>query len=66
MPACSYSGDPSSSPRDEVRFLIGDTTPDDPLLSDPELDALLLLHPSPLSAASEAARRIAIDGPFGR
>jgi hypothetical protein len=59
MSAFSYSGDPSSSPRDEVRFLTGDTIPDEPLLSDAEVDALLAVFVSPLAAAAEAARRIA-------
>lgn len=39
--AWSYSGDPSTSPKDEVRFLIGDTSEDDPLLQDEEIAYLL-------------------------
>jgi len=39
--AWSYSGDPSTSPKDEVRCLIGDTTEDDPLLQDEEIAYLL-------------------------
>lgn len=39
--AWSYSGDPSTSPKDEVRFLIGDTSEDDPLLQDGEIAYLL-------------------------
>lgn len=34
----TYSGDPSSSPLDEVRFLVGDTNPNAFDLSDPEIN----------------------------
>lgn len=37
----SYSGDPLDSERDELRFLIQDTDPAVPLLTDTELDYLL-------------------------
>lgn len=37
----TYSGDPSSSPRNEVRFLLADTDSTDPLLSDEEIDYAL-------------------------
>jgi len=33
----SYSGDPSSSAKDKVRFLVGDTDTDDQLLNDAEV-----------------------------
>ena len=33
----TYSGDPSSSPLDECRFLLGDTNKDAPILQDEEL-----------------------------
>ena len=33
----NYSGDPSLSSRDAVRFLIGDTDPNDPLVTDEEI-----------------------------
>lgn len=33
----SYSGDPSASSLDQVRFLIGDVDPKDPLLTDAEV-----------------------------
>ncbi|HEY0838998.1 MAG TPA: hypothetical protein VGD74_02310 [Vulgatibacter sp.] len=39
--AWSYSGNPGASTKDEVRFLIGDTTEGDPLLSDEEIAYLL-------------------------
>lgn len=35
--AWTYSGDPSSSARDSIRFLIGDTDTNDQLLSDEEI-----------------------------
>lgn len=37
----SYSGDPSSSDKDEVRFLIQDVDPTVPLLSDEEINYLI-------------------------
>lgn len=37
----TYSGDPSSSPRNFVRFLIHDTDTTDQLFSDEEVDAIL-------------------------
>ncbi len=37
----TYSGDPSSSTRDKVRFLIGDTDSSDQQLLDTEVDAIL-------------------------
>lgn len=39
----SYSGDPASSSRDEVRFLTGDTDSTEPKLSDEEIYYLLTL-----------------------
>ena len=37
----SYSGNPQDSQRDAVRFLISDTDPKDPLLTDAEIDYLI-------------------------
>ena len=37
----TYSGDPSTSQRDAVRFLIGDTETDDALLTDEEIDWII-------------------------
>ena len=42
LPA-TYSGDPLSSPTDEVRFLVGDTNTSDFQLSDAEIDYCLTL-----------------------
>lgn len=39
--AWTYSGDPKTSKRDEVRFLLGDTDEKSPILSDEEIDFLL-------------------------
>ena len=52
--AWSYSGDPSSSPRDQVRFLIGDTDETDPQLQDAEVDHLLASGAGALAAAVAA------------
>lgn len=48
----TYSGDPASSDRDEVRFLIGDTDANNQLLSDEELDYLIATNPDQGSAYS--------------
>lgn len=55
----SYSGDPSTSKKDEVRFLIGDTDQDDQLLQDEEIEYLLSVESNVYRAASKAARSIA-------
>jgi len=39
--AWSYSGDPSSSPKDAVRFLIQDTNPASPIVQDEEINWVL-------------------------
>lgn len=55
----SYSGDPSSSQKDEVRFLLGDTDVANQLISDEEIAYLLTKYSSPLGAAAHGARAIA-------
>ena len=61
----TYSGDPSASGRDEVRFLIGDTDQDDQLLTDEEIDYTITVYPddgtsySNYRAAAECARSLA-------
>jgi len=57
--AWSYSGDPTSSQRDEVRFLIGDVDEGEPLLSDEEIGYLLSKTGDVRRAAAQAARAIA-------
>lgn len=57
--AWSYSGDPSSSAKDKVRFLIGDTLSIDPLLQDEEILSVILDEPNPTLAAAISARAIA-------
>lgn len=56
----SYSGDPSNSTRDAVRFLIGDTDTNDQQLSNEELDYLLTTYSSDKYAAAIAAVRALI------
>ncbi len=66
-PEWSYSGDPSSSTRDEVRFLLQDTDPAMQLMSDQELDYLIgkwmplyeSAHWVASAAASVVARKFA-------
>lgn len=55
----TYSGDPSQSAKDEVRFLIGDTNSSDPLLQDAEINWLLADCGTTRFAAVEAAEGVA-------
>lgn len=55
----SYSGNPSSSSTDAVRFLVGDTDTNDQLISNEEISYLITEHGSVNRSASEAARAIA-------
>ena len=55
----TYTGDPSSSERDAVRFLVADTDSTDPLISDEEITYLLSLYTEPPHASVGAARAIA-------
>lgn len=54
----SYSGDPSSSDRDQVRFLIGDTDTTDQQLSDEEIDFLITNEGNAVGGAVAAVRAI--------
>lgn len=55
----TYSGNPASSPRDEVRFLLGDTTAAKINLQDGEIDYLLADGASVTTASIEGARALA-------
>lgn len=50
----SYSGDPSSSPKDAIRFTIGDTISKDPILQDEEINYILAANTSVDDAAYAA------------
>lgn len=54
----SYSGDLTDS-KNFVRFTIGDTNKDDVLLSDEEIQSLLVIHKTKEAAAVEACLAIA-------
>lgn len=55
----SYSGDPRNSPKDQVRFLVGDTDESDPLLLDGEINYLLSTYQNnPFNAAIRACETI--------
>lgn len=58
--AWSYSGDPTSSPKDEIRFLIGDTDEADPVLQDGEILYVLDEHGGSVPRAAIAACEAAI------
>ena len=59
-------GDPQHSPKDEIRFLTGDTDSDDQMHSDEEIAWMLTRYPDPTrasielleTAASKAARMV--------
>lgn len=55
----TYTGNPASSDRDAVRFLVADTDSTDPLISDEEIAYLLDLYTEAPHAAVGAARAIA-------
>ncbi len=55
----NYSGDPSSSDRDETRFHIGDTDCNDKLVSDEEIDFALSSQSAPRLAAAICLRHLA-------
>lgn len=57
----SYSGNPASSPRDMVRFLIADIDQGDQQLSNAEIDAILAVEPRPHFAAATCARTLSIN-----
>jgi len=55
----TYSNDPSSSIKDEVRFLVGDTDCKNPLVLDEEIAYVLSKNTDPLRAAAGVARAVA-------
>lgn len=55
----SYSGNPSASAKDEVRFLVGDATPSDQLLQDEEIAYCITSGGSARLGAAFAADAIA-------
>jgi hypothetical protein len=55
----SYSGDPTASALDEVRYLLQDTTTATPLFTDAEITYLLTSSRSPLYAAAAGAEALA-------
>lgn len=57
--AWSYSGNPASSSKDAIRFLIGDTRSDDSLVQDEEIAWALTQHSSIYAAAALVAESIA-------
>ena len=56
----SYSHNPSSSDRDAVRFLIGDTNSDDKLLDDNEIDWVLTQEGTVLQAAINCLQNLIV------
>lgn len=56
--SASYSGDPSSSPKDSLRFVLGDTDSTDMLLTDEELNYTLTKYTSEGRAAIASCKAI--------
>lgn len=54
----TYSGDPTDSSKDAVRFLIGDTSATFEI-TDEEIAYILTLYPTPLGAAAACCRALA-------
>lgn len=57
----SYSGNPASSARDMVRFLIGDIELGDQQVNNAEIDAILAVEARPHFAAARCARTLSIN-----
>lgn len=55
----NYSGDPSDSDKDQVRFNIGDTDSNEQLLTDEEINFLIGRHDTIWGACAEACESIA-------
>ena len=58
----TYSGDPASSDKDAVRYLIGDTDTTDQLLSDEEIGYSISRAGRPGEAAAQAIDQIIMGG----
>lgn len=58
----SYSGNPSASTKDQVRFLVGDTDTNNQMLSDEEIDWALTQYAAPNACAVFLIDRILISG----
>jgi hypothetical protein len=59
MPLWSYSGDPTTSNKDAIRFLIGDTIYSDPQLQDPEINFAYTTRGNIWGAAAMLCRALA-------
>ena len=55
----SYSGDPASSDKDAVRFLIGDTDVDESFVTDEEINWAIANNSNVYAAAAEVAENLA-------
>lgn len=55
----TYSGNPASSTKDAVRFLIGDTDTDDQLLSDEEINYTITITGNVYESAHDCAYAVA-------
>lgn len=55
----TYSGEPNTSDKDKVRFLIGDTDPDYPLVQDEEIQFALDSESNIYAAAAKCCEAIA-------
>jgi hypothetical protein len=63
--AFTYSGDPASSSRDAVRFLLNDTSTASAELNDAEVEWLVAEQPNVYRAAAQGARQLATQAANG-
>lgn len=57
--AANYSADPKNNPIDRLRFMLGDTSTDMPLLQDAEYQYIIESYPDNLNKQIAAAFRVA-------
>ena len=56
--AWSYSGNPSDSEKDAIRYIVGDTSEDDGFVQDEEIEYALNLHSNIYAAAAMVASNL--------
>jgi hypothetical protein len=56
----TYSGDPTSSPKDKIRFELGDTVSVDPLLQDEEINFCITAESSYYGQLARACEAVAM------
>lgn len=62
----TYDGDPSGDRKDEVRFMVGDTTQTTPLVQDEEISYILTMYPPDVNKPAWLAAAHTCDAIAGR